>query len=256
MRRLILWLCLLWIGAGCSTPNTANLREEGGDVYGANEIGEFVRDTRDTPPVALTGEYVIGPGDHLDVSFFFHPELTTQDLLVRTDGRITLPYVGDVVAAGYSPMQLDTLLTQRFSEILKEPNISVILREAADPMVFVLGQVKKPGGYIFRRYLSLSQAVALAGGTARGAHTREVLVLRRDGVHSIVGAQVNLQAILNGESIQSDIPLRNMDLVFVPKTALESTAEVMQAVQEVISPFTEVLQSTWVIFLLNDRLRE
>jgi polysaccharide export outer membrane protein len=253
MRRLILCLCLVWLGAGCSTPNTANLREEGGDVYGANEIGEFVKDTQ---PISSSDQYIIGVGDRLDVTFFYHPDVTTKDLLVRNDGRITLPYLGDVVAAGYSPMQLDTLLTQQFSEILKEPNISVILREAADPMVFVLGQVKKPGGYIFRRYLSLSQAIALAGGTSRGAHTREVLVLRRDGVHSIVGVQIDLQGILNGESIQDDLPLRNMDLVFVPKTALESSSEVMQALTEVISPFTEVLQTTWVVFLLNDRLRD
>lgn len=253
MRNLILLLCLVWVGVGCTTPNTARLREEGGNVYAADELGEFVHDTQ---PPSGSGEYIIGLGDRLDVSFFFHPDLSTLDLLVRNDGRITLPYLGDVVAAGYTPMQLDTLLTERFSEILKDPNISVILREASDPMVFVLGQVQSPGGYPFKRYLSLSQSIALAGGTSRGAHTREVLVLRRDAVDTIVGVQVNLQAILNGERIGDDIPLRNMDLVFVPKTALQSTAEVMQAVRDVVSPYTEVLQGTWTIFLIKDRARD
>jgi polysaccharide export outer membrane protein len=209
---------------------------------------------RDTQPTG-TGEYVIGAGDHLDVSFFFHPDLTMNDLLVRTDGRITMPYLGDVVAAGYTPMQLDTLLTEQFSEILKEPNISVILREAADPTVFVLGQVNKPGGYTFKQYLSLSQSIAHAGGTKRGAHTQAVLILRRNSLDSIVGVQVDLQSILNGDDIRNDFALHNMDLVYVPKTALESTAQVMQAVHDVISPFTEVLQSTWVIFLMQDRIR-
>lgn len=252
MRNLLLMLCLIWVGSGCATPNRAHLTDRGGDVYPEEELASFVFNSS---PGAAPTQYIIGVGDRLDVTFFFHKELTTNNLLVRPDGRITLPYVGDVVAAGYAPMHLDTLLTEQFSEILKDPNLSVILRHSEDPMVFVVGQVRQPGSFRYKQQLSLTQAVALAGGLQRGAHTKQVLVLRREGVDRILGVQIDLQAILDGRTIQNDIPLRNMDLVVVPKTALESAAQTMDAVQEIMLPIRDVLFLSWQVFILQDQFR-
>jgi polysaccharide export outer membrane protein len=250
MRYSLLLICLVWLGAGCATPNRARHVEEGGDVYPDDQVGSFVAAT----DPGVRGEYVLGVGDRIDVNFFFHSDLTTNDLLVRPDGRITLPYVGDVLAVGYTPMQLDTLLTNQFSEILKEPNVSVIVRSTEDPMVYVTGVVDRPGGYSFKRTLSLTQALALAGGFDRGAHTKQVIVLRRESLDRIVGVQVDVQAIFDGNRLQDDIALRNMDVVYVPKTALEGTAEVMQAVSDIIQPFRDAVFGAWQVILIRETL--
>ncbi len=101
---IILFLAVL--SAGCSSNNAG--REKPGELYEQDQLGQFVEDT---DPLESEEDYVIGIGDRLDVVFFVHKELTTIDLLVRSDGRITLPYVGDVDAAGVTPMQLDSTLT-------------------------------------------------------------------------------------------------------------------------------------------------
>jgi polysaccharide export outer membrane protein len=250
MRYFIL-IFLLMGTAACSTANRANLKENGGDVYGVDQVGSFIAATGP----GATREYVIGLGDRLDIPFFFHNEMTRANLLVRTDGRITLPYVGDVIAAGYTPMQLDTLLTDQFAAILKDPNLSVVVRHSEDPTVYVVGMVTRPGGYTYKRYLSLTQAVALAGGLRRGAHTGSVLVLRREGVGRIVGVQVDLESIMNGQDIQNDFALRNMDLVVVSKTALEGKAQTMEAIQDILSPLTDLISGTWQVILISDNLR-
>ena len=250
MRYLPVMLFLTLVSMGCATPNPARHVDEGGDVYPNDQVARFVAAT---DPGARKN-YVMGIGDRLDVNFFFHSELTTNDLLVRPDGRITLPYMGDVLAAGYTPMQLDTLITKEFSSILKDPNISVIVRQTREPRVYVTGLVDRPGEYTFKEYLSLTQALALAGGFTRGAHTEQVVVLRRQSLDRVVGVQIDAQAIFDGKRLQDDIPLRNMDVVYVPKTTLQSAAEVMDAVGDITLPFRDVLFGTWQVLLIKREL--
>lgn len=252
MRYLPFLFFLTLVLTGCATPNPARHVDEGGDVYANDQVDRFVATT---DPGAVQN-YVMGVGDRLDVNFFFHSDLTTNDLLVRPDGRITLPYVGDVLAAGFTPMQLDTLITQQFSEILKDPNISVIVRQTRDPRVYVTGLVDRPGEYTFEQYLSLTQALAMAGGFSRGAHTEQVVVLRRQSLDRVVGVQINVQAIFDGQRLQDDIPLRNMDVVYVPKTALESVAQVMDAVSDITLPFRDALFGTWQVLLIKRELSD
>ncbi|UCG53477.1 MAG: polysaccharide export protein [Candidatus Latescibacterota bacterium] len=221
-------------------------------MYDTSELGEFLRDTDES-----RGEntYTIGVGDRLDVIFFIHRDLSTPNLLVRSDGRITLPYVGDVMAAGYTPMALDSTLTARFAEVLREPNLSVIVSEPAPKQVYVLGQVAKPGAYPYDVSVSLLQAVALAGGPIRGAKSNHVLVIRREGSEKIVGVEVNLAAVMEGRTIQNDIWLRNYDIVYVPKTRLESGAELFGAIHEILSPPSDILLRGWQIQLLQQQVQ-
>ena len=148
------------LSAGCSSGIKGSDRSEG--WYDKGSLQEFVAETQAPLPPLIDNEYVIGVGDELQVVFPYHTNLTERDLIVRRDGRISLPYVGDQMAAGITPMDLDSLLTVRFSEILREPNLSVIVSTPALQKVYVLGYVRTPGKVEFDDELSMLQAVSEA----------------------------------------------------------------------------------------------
>ncbi len=247
-RIFITLVIVLAVGLGCASNNEQ--LEPRGDLYTDKELGEFLVDT--SAP-EQENEYYIAVGDKLDVVFFIHRELTTNGLLVRSDGRITLPYVGDVMAAGLTPMQLDSTLTAEFSEVLREPNLSVIVADPADKIVYVLGQVNRAGGFDYETRISLLHAVAEAGGFKRGAKSKHVVIIRREGLDKIVGIEINLDAITSGYNVGNDFWLRNYDIVYVPKTRLESAAEFMTTVDEIIRPPVDIMFRGWQIKTLQDQ---
>ncbi|MCH7548128.1 MAG: polysaccharide biosynthesis/export family protein, partial [Candidatus Krumholzibacteriota bacterium] len=161
-------------------------------VYAAEDLDQFVEDTNTLAQGVVQEEYVIGVGDLLDVVFMYHNNLTTRNLFVRRDGRISLPYVGDAVAAGLTPMTLDSVLTKGFAEILHEPNLSVIVRQPAKQKVYVLGEVNAPGKFFFDDELSVVQSIAVAGGLLRSANAEHAILIRRQGLNGSVGIEIDV----------------------------------------------------------------
>jgi polysaccharide export outer membrane protein len=235
------------VGACSHRPPAASDAE----VYNQQALGTFLKETT---PDELQNEYVVGAGDHLKVTFFYHDELTSDDLLVRPDGRITLPYVGDIMAAGNTPMHLDSLLEARFATILRQPSLSVIVRSIATPIVYVLGEVQLPDGYGMHGPVSVAQAIALARGLKPGAKADHTLVIRRQGTSRIIAVEVDLKAILSGKAIGNDFLLRNYDIVYVPKTRLKSAAEVMTILNDVIRPPTDLFLRGWQVQVLRTQI--
>jgi polysaccharide export outer membrane protein len=242
---------LLWIAVspGCASGPRGADRAAG--WYEREALPEFVADTAAPLRAALEPEYVIGVGDELDIVFLFHTNLTTRDLTVRRDGRISLPYLGDQMAAGVTPMTLDSLLTVRFSEILREPNISVIVSEPAPMKVFVLGQVNTPGAFTYEDEVSMLQSVALAGGLRSGALPRHAVLIRRVGVSKIVGIEVDLQSVMDGSAMANDVRLRNYDIVFIPQHPIYSAAEFVTAATDIIDGPLDIVFKGWQIANLS-----
>jgi polysaccharide export outer membrane protein len=252
MRRLtIIVVCSIIWGCSSSPPPPSVSPEVPQSFYKPDQLGDFLKSTSSQ----VTNEYVVGIGDRLDVVFFFHDDLTTENLLVRTDGRITLPYVGDIMAAGQTPMYLDSTLTVRFSEILRDPNLSVIVREPAEQVVYVLGQVVMPGGYPFETKISLVQALTHARGFDLGAKSQHVVVIRREGVVGIVGVEVDVDAITKGHQFHKDFLLRSGDIVFVPKTRIKSLGEFVEQVDDILRPPLDWLLRGWQIAVLSNDVR-
>ena len=211
--------------------------DTGAAFYPADQMTEFEAETAREKPYQppIIDEYVVGIGDRMDIVFLFHNNLTTRDLLVRTDGRISLPYVGDHLAAGLTPMTLDSLLSVKFSEILREPNLSVIITKPSRQKVYVLGHVARPGAVTFDTELSVLGAVASAGGVQPGAAIRHAVLIRNHGVRNLVGIEVDLKAMITGKSIHSNIMLRNFDIIYVPQTRLSSTADFAAEINKILS---------------------
>lgn len=174
-----------------------------------------------------TADYQIGAGDKLRLTVFQVEDLTFEEIRVDVSGNLQLPLVGSVRAAGYTPEELSAYLTQRLGErYLRDPQVSVIVNEAASQKITVDGAVTKPGVYEMRGQTSLVQAVAMAEGASRVADTRQIAVFRMiDGRRHV--ALFDLQSIRSGQA--PDPILQGDDIVIV------DTSRMSVAMRDVIA---------------------
>lgn len=125
-------------------------------------------------------EYRIGSEDVLDISVRNNAELE-KVVPVRPDGKISLPLVNDIGAAGLTPMELRDVLTEKYAAYLQNPEVSVVVREIHSLKVSVIGNVKTPGRYEIKGASTVLDALALATGFTEFAARRKIIILRRDG---------------------------------------------------------------------------
>lgn len=173
---------------------------------------------------SLMPEYRIVPGDVLKLNFGPRVEEPDEDLVrevhVRPDGRISLYPVGEVVAAGRTPGELHETLFGLFSSYLRDPRFSIEIAEFAGNQVHLLGRVKNPGSYKAEPFITLSQAVARAGGFEDDAATNSVLVLHRDGARTVRVARVALGSALRNGDPAADMMLNRFDIVYIPRSTI------------------------------------
>jgi polysaccharide biosynthesis/export protein len=159
-------------------------------------------------------EYVIGPEDVLEIRMPEHPELGAK-VPVRPDGRITLPLIDDVVAAGLTPEALKATLVAAFKGYVTIPNISVLVVEINSLKIFVLGEVLKPGMFPLRSRTRVLQAIALAGGFTQYA-AKDRVVLLRDTEGRQARIEINLKKVTTGDDIAANQLLQSGDTLVVP----------------------------------------
>lgn len=159
-------------------------------------------------------DYVIGPDDVLGVVFWREAELS-GDVTVRPDGRITLPVIGEMAAAGLEPEQLRQRILEASKSLLAEPNVSVVVRTINSRKIFVTGRVTTPGSHALTGPLTAMQAIALAGGLTEYADAKNITILRveRGQTHSF---KLNYRDVAKGKKLEQNILLRPGDTVVVP----------------------------------------
>lgn len=170
------------------------------------------------PQSTATSEYLIQPGDDLDIRFFYNPELNDQQI-VRPDGRIGLQLVGEQVVAGKSPRQVEQELRGKYERDLRQPEIAVILRAYGGQKAYVDGEVTKPGMIDLAGGRTILQAVAEAGGVKPTGTLTDVIVIRRTP-EGKVAVPINMKAALEGSDVGQDISLKPYDVVFVPRSGV------------------------------------
>jgi polysaccharide biosynthesis/export protein len=131
-------------------------------------------------PAESDPAYVIGPEDVLEIAVWGNTDVT-RTVPVRPDGRISLPLLNDVQAAGLTPMQLRAALAGSFEHYMPAPMLSVIVREVHSFKVTVIGEVKTPGRYELRSRSTVLDVLALAGGLSQYAARTRITILRREG---------------------------------------------------------------------------
>ncbi len=180
------------------------------------------RDLPATGPATADGapEYVIGPGDTLDVFVYRSPELSATALPVRPDGRISLPLVPDITAAGRTPAALSRDIAEHLRRYVIEPNVTVMLRGFVGPanhQVRVIGEATQPLAMPYREGMTVLDAVIAARGLSAYAAGNRAEIIRRDGggTHAI---RVRLSDLLRQGDISQDIPLRPGDTLVIPQS--------------------------------------
>jgi polysaccharide export outer membrane protein len=172
-----------------------------------------VRATNAAAPPA-TDAYVIGAGDVLQVFVWKEPDLT-RDVTVRLDGRITLPLLGDVVAAGRTPPELSAELGKQLARFVDAPMVTLGVAQATSARVYVLGQVAQPGTFPLTGRTTVLQALALAGGLREFVKPDRILVIREEpGLRAPL--IVNYKRLEAGSDITQNIVLKAGDTILVP----------------------------------------
>ena len=175
-----------------------------------------------TPPAARAadavvipaddGDYKIGPEDVLDISVWKNQELS-RTVPVRPDGKVSLPLVNDIQAAGLTPSRLRQELTRRLSEFVPSPEVAVIVREVHSGKVSVVGQVRNPGRYEVRSPATVLELIALAQGFTDFASRDRIVVLRQNATPARI--TFNFRKITDGTD-QDNFLVQAGDIIVVP----------------------------------------
>jgi protein involved in polysaccharide export with SLBB domain len=169
------------------------------------------------PEPVWTGEYRLGYGDVISVKFFYDPEFD-QTVTIRPDGRITLPRLGDILVVGMTPGQLNEMVTVKYAEIIRDPEVTVIVEQIGEDVVYVLGEVNQPGGYPLNPYgTTVLGAIALAEGFKNTAKLSSVILITKDAAGTPRPERLNLTRAVGG-SREDDPYLRGSEIVYVPST--------------------------------------
>jgi polysaccharide export outer membrane protein len=194
--------------------------------------------------------YRIAPGDQLQVDYglMLDRQSIVSDALVRPDGAVTLPHIGDVIMAGLSTQEADSILAERYADVYVNPSITVSVKSVAGNLVHVLGEVRNPGSYSMQPNATVLQMIAQAGGFQDDAQQGEVVVLRRNGPNDLVYRRLNMKDVFSNGIATADIMVRRYDIVFVNRSSI---GNFRAFVEQAILPLTWVADAYltgWTVF--------
>ncbi|HTZ75105.1 MAG TPA: polysaccharide biosynthesis/export family protein [Candidatus Aquilonibacter sp.] len=165
-------------------------------------------------PATDDPNYQIGPQDVLDVSVWKEPDLS-RTVPVRPDGKISLPLLNDVQAAGMTPTQLASQITSDLKKLVKDPQVTVIVTQINSQRVYILGEVNRAGAYPLLPGMRVLQALSSAGGFTQFANIKKIYVLRQES-----GKQVklpfNYKDVISGKAAEENVEVRAGDTIVVP----------------------------------------
>lgn len=164
---------------------------------------------------ADSDQYVIGSEDVLYIHVWGEEKTLSKQVMVRMDGKISLPLVDDIKATGLTPLQLKEKLTERLKDYVAAPNITVIVMEANSFKVYFSGQVRTPGVLRLRTETSLAQAISMVGGFTEWANQKKIIIIRRENGKE-KRFTINYKKIIQGEDLDSNIILKSGDTIIVP----------------------------------------
>jgi len=167
---------------------------------------------------AADGSYLIQPGDDLAISFYLNPEFN-QDVVVRPDGGVSLQIVGTVRAVGLTPQQLADYLDTDYLRELRQPGVTVTVKNMPSRLIFVEGEVNHPGAFPADAGLTAMQAVAEAGGFTPDA-SRNVVLLRRDACGELSRSKIDLASATSTSADSDDQVLQSRDVMVVTPSAI------------------------------------
>ncbi len=159
--------------------------------------------------------YVIGANDVLAISVWKEPDVS-RSVPVRSDGKISLPLVGELQASGQTPRQLEQEITKKLQSYISEPEVTVIVTDSKSQKINIMGMVSKPGAYLLTSSTTVLDAIAMAGGFKDFAKQKSIYVLRQgtDGAEKRI--PFNYKEVIKGKNSDQNIRLQAGDTLVVP----------------------------------------
>jgi polysaccharide export outer membrane protein len=164
--------------------------------------------------VPLPDDYVIGAEDVLSIVFWRDKDMSA-DVSVRPDGKISLPLLNDVQAAGLTPIQLRDRLVEVSKQFFEDPSVSVVVKNINSRKVFITGQVSKPGPYALVAPTTVLQLISIAGGLQEYADSKKILIIRNENGRPMSYA-FNYKDVVARRNLRQNILLKPGDTVIVP----------------------------------------
>ncbi len=165
-------------------------------------------------------DFLLGPEDVLEIAVWRNQDLTQKEEIVRPDGKISMPLIGEVVASGRTANQLAAYISERLKEFKENPSVSVRVKEVNSYYVYVLGAAMKPGKYQLKSHATVLQAIAVAGGFSPYAALNQIQVLRTvvtsDGKTKEMRIPVRYDDLMSGKGEIRNFLLKTGDVVVVP----------------------------------------
>jgi polysaccharide export outer membrane protein len=158
--------------------------------------------------------FVIGNDDVLAINVWKEPDIS-RSIPVRSDGKISLPLVGEVQAAGLTPLKLEKDIAERLKSYISEPEVTVMVQQVNSQKFNILGQVNKPGSYVIANSPTVLDALALAGGFRDFAKKKSIYVLRH-GPGGEVRLAFNYKDVSQGKNMEQNVKLQPGDTIIVP----------------------------------------
>ena len=194
-----------------NTPSVYSA-DESTSVPGKNESAETGKKWSSWVSLDL---YKIGSGDILEIATWKEPDFSREEVLVRIDGKISFPLLGDVQAAGQTPLQVKKDIELGLKDYVDNPIVTVTVKNPGSQKFYILGEVAKTGEYQLVKGLTVLQAFALAGGFTEWASKKEIILLRNeDGKEKII--RVNYKNIVKGKDFSQNIHIKANDTIIVP----------------------------------------
>jgi len=209
---LVAALGYVQVGLGQDAGTKAQANQKEPPVQGKNTDSKGPQTA--SGQVATPSDFVIGESDVLNINVWKEPEIS-QSVVVRPDGKISLPLIGEVLVRGLTPVQTQTLLTNKLQSILTNPQVTVTVTEIRSRVAFITGEVGKPGAYPLLVPTTILQLITNAGGLGQFANKKGIFLLR-----TVDGKQqrfpFNYSHVIKGEKPEQNILLHPGDTVVVP----------------------------------------
>jgi polysaccharide export outer membrane protein len=179
-----------------------------------NSTANFSYGAENTDHFIPGSQFYLGPEDVLEISVW-KDEALTKEVVVRPDGKISFPLIGDVYAAGRTVEDLQEEIKSRIGVYVPDSPVTVVLQTINSPKVYVVGKVNRPGVYVMGRALTIMQALALAGGMTTFADEGDILIIREErGRQRFI--EFDYGRVASGKDLEKNITLKPGDTVVVP----------------------------------------
>ena len=212
-----LWMRRLAVPLLCALLSSLPGAQAGAqsDASGAAAKAAPPAQSNASPAKPHDDSFVIGNDDVLAINVWKEPDIS-RSIPVRSDGKISLPLVGEVQAAGQTPLKLEQEIASKLKSYISEPEVTVMVQQINSQKFNILGQVVRPGTYVIANSPTVLDAIALAGGFRDFAKQKSIYILRQNADGGQSKIPFNYKDVVNGKNTAQNIKLQPRDTVVVP----------------------------------------